>query len=352
MPDVSTTAAATAAPESDDIGAAVRAAYEKADTPATPAAEPAAAAPAKVETAPTTVSGDPAAAAMAASKEPETPAAPGTEPQLTPEQKELKARTDRIPVGWKAGAAAWHAQAPEVKQYVADTIRNASQKIEQQAPAVQFANAIGGLFQPYEGLLRARGANPVQTTEYLLNGYVQLLHGTPQQKYEIITNLCQEAGIDLASIQAGDVPKVDPELAALRQQVQHLSGTLQQQQYSAQTAEQAQLQSELQAFESDPAHEFFQQVRGPMGALLLSRQAKDLQDAYDQACWANPEIRNSLVNKRLAQETEKRKKEAEEAQRAAVSLKGAPTSISAAGLGDMDLRASLEHQFQAAGGRV
>lgn len=353
MPDVSTTAAATAAPEvQDDLGSTIRAAFDK-QTEAAPAPE---APVAKVAEAPAvTPAPDKAPEAKPVEKTPAEAAAAavqGTEPTLTPEQKEAKARTDQIPIGWKGGAAAWHAQAPEVKQYVADTIRNASMKIEQQAPAVKFANEVANVFRPHEGFLRAHNATPVAAAQYLMDGYVMLKTGSPAQRAQVIQNLAAEAGVDLASIQAGDVPKVDPEVQRLRDELQQVTSFLQNQQHTAKSAEEAQLASELQTFQNDPAHEHFETVRGDMGALMLSGQAKDLQDAYDKACWANPEIRSSLVNKQIAQESERRKKEAEAAQRAAVSITGAPTGAGPSNLGDMDLRQAIEHQMLAAGGRV
>lgn len=343
MPDTN------AAPAEDSIGADLRAAFEKHAEPAV-AAEAGAIAKPEVAAAPAAdkvVEKPVEAPAAEVKSDPTKPAAEAVAADQA--AAEARGRADRIPLGWKGGAAAWHAQSPDVKQYVADTIANASKKIEQQAPAVKFAQEVASVFRPHEGFLRTQGANAVQATQYLMDGYVTLMTGTPAQKYQVIQNLASQAGIDLASIQAGEAPKVDPEVAALREQVQRMAAHMQNQHQTAQGAEQAQLATELQTFESDPAHEHFQLVRGEMAALLMAGQAKDLQEAYDKACWARPEIRSSLVNKQIAQETEKRKKEAEQAQRAGVSITGAPSTGSGSpSLGDMSLRESLEHQFRTA----
>jgi hypothetical protein len=55
------------------------------------------------------------------------------------------------------------------------------------------------------------------------------------------------------------------------------------------------LQSMVTAFESDPKNRFVANVKPAMAVLLQNGMATDLQDAYDQACWANPEIR-ALIN--------------------------------------------------------
>lgn len=341
MPDTN-----AAAPADDSIGGLVRAAFEKQSQESTPAPE-AGAATSTAEAAPAEkVVEKPVAEAPADAKsDVKVDAATETQTPAT----DSKARTDRIPLGWKGGAAAWHAQSPEVKQYVADTIRNASQKIEQQAPAVKFASDIAGVFRPHEGFLRAQNANPVQAAQFLMDGYVTLRTGSAAQRVQILQNLAAEAGIDLGSIQAGETPKVDPELEALRREVTQLRNERTQEKQSAETATQASIASDLEAFASDPAHEHFETVRGQMAALLMSGQAKDLKDAYEKACWAHPDIRNSLVNKQLAQETEKRKKEAEKAKQAGASITGAPSTGSGnQSLGDMSLRQALEHQFASA----
>lgn len=342
MPDVNT-AAVTPAPESDDIGSAVRAAFEKHTEPAVAAEAPKADAPpvtAKpVET--PAVDGKPVEKAAEA---PKVDAPVVDTPALAPE---VKARLDRIPVGWKGGAANWHALAPEVKQYIYDRNGHIDRELQQAAPAKQFADAMSQVFRPHEGFLRAQGVNPVGAAQYLMDGYMTLMTGTAAQRQQVIQNLATQAGVDMGTIQAA--PQVDPEVADLKKQLHQVVAKLQHQEQTAHSAEEAQLHTELQEFEQAPGHEHYQMVRGQMGALLMAKQATGLQDAYDKACWAHPEIRASLMAQHEAQAAEKRKKEAEAAQRAAVSVPGAPTSTSAQSLGDMSLRQSLEHQFAVTG---
>lgn len=343
MPDVNTTAASTAAPETNDIASDVRAAFEKhteapvaaeSGTTPTPRVEASVDAKTAPDTKPTEASAD-------------TPvvAAP---PETTEVPAEVKARLDRIPVGWKGGAANWHALPVEAKQYIVDRNAGVDRELAQRAPAVGFYEAMSSVFRPHEGFLRAQGANPVQATQYLLDGYVTLMTGTPQQRQQVIRNLAQQAGLDLASVQ-GEAPQADPELEALRREIVQLRQNQQQQVQSAQSAEQQTLHAQIEAFKAQPGHEHFEKVQKHMASLLMSGAAQSLNDAYDTACWANPEVRASLMAQRDAQAAEKRKKEAEDAKRAAVSVPGAPAAPGGQNLGDMDLRQSLEHQFRVAG---
>lgn len=60
------------------------------------------------------------------------------------------------------------------------------------------------------------------------------------------------------------------------------------------------INSEIQQFEADPAHRYFPNVRVAMGRLIAiadqTGQDMSLQEAYDRACWADPEIRPHLIN--------------------------------------------------------
>ena len=53
---------------------------------------------------------------------------------------------------------------------------------------------------------------------------------------------------------------------------------------------QARATADVQAFAADPHHPYFQRVRGQMGDLLRSGRAHTLQEAYDLAVTANPDL--------------------------------------------------------------
>ncbi len=81
----------------------------------------------------------------------------------------------------------------------------------------------------------------------------------------------------------------------------------------------------IDTFGSDPKHPYFQDVKVHMGRLMSAGAAKDMQDAYDQATWANPVIRQQL----LQQQTEAADKDraaavAKAKQASAVNLNGSP----------------------------
>jgi len=117
-----------------------------------------------------------------------------------------------------------------------------------------------------------------------------------------------------------DIAHLMNEIAALRQSTnpEAIRNQLQEQ------MESANIKTEVDAFASNPKNNFLEQVKPLMASLLSSGQAKDLQEAYDKACWSDPTIRTSLL---AAQNTEldaKRKAEVRAKKQASVSINGSP----------------------------
>jgi hypothetical protein len=270
-------------------------------------------------------------------------------PEAAAQAAEQKLRTDRIPPGWKGGAAGWHALPPDAKTFIADRERQYNQGIQRYAEGAKFAGEMVAEFQPYEALLRSVGATPQMATRFLLDKYYTIKAGTAQQKAQLIAEMAADAGVDLSKIAQGEVPQVDPTVAQLQEQVRQLTGWIQGQHQSAQTAEQQSINSAIDTFAADPAHEHFETLRPIMARLLQAGQASDLKDAYEQASYLHPDVRASLLNQRQAQDAEKRKKQAEQSQAANVSLTGAPPAATVADAGDLSVRALVAKQFAKAG---
>lgn len=107
------------------------------------------------------------------------------------------------------------------------------------------------------------------------------------------------------------------EVVQLRNQVQSL---IQQQTQGAQT----QVMSEIDAFSRDPAHPYFNDVREHMGALMKAGKAANLQEAYDMATWAVPQVRKSLLEQQTQAAMQANAQKVQQARQAAGSLTGSP----------------------------
>lgn len=107
-----------------------------------------------------------------------------------------------------------------------------------------------------------------------------------------------------------------------------------------------QYESDIAAFSAVPANKFFANVRMDMAHLVQIGKATDLQQAYEAACWLNPEIRAIMLEETAAGRNKAAVNTAVRAQNAAKAVTGAPSNSHA---GDAPRRRdlSLEDEVRA-----
>jgi hypothetical protein len=100
----------------------------------------------------------------------------------------------------------------------------------------------------------------------------------------------------------------------------------------------------IKQFGSDPKNQFFENVRLDMTRLLQAGAAENLDDAYDKACWANPEIRNLLIKQQASPVIDPSAKvaAATQARAASKSITGSPVP----GAGNKGPSVSLEDEIR------
>lgn len=207
---------------------------------------------------------------------------------------------------------------------------------------------IKDVITPYMPIITAEGGNPISAVQSLLNTAYLLRTGTPEKKAELVRQIAQQYGVDLG--QAAQAPQVDPVLSSVQQELQQLKQFFTTQQQTQEQAQQQQLLQEIQAFAADPKHPHFEQVKSLMAPLLASGQAKDLQEAYDMACHANPSIRSTILQAQDAEKKAKQKAELEAKKKAAVSVTGSPGVTTPNASPNRDLRDELRANLAAARG--
>jgi hypothetical protein len=306
---------------------------KKEDEPA-PAASPTAQ-PAK----PDLAAPDPAKAA--APSAPEAPAAPTSAPAP--------------PNGWSAQAKAqWHALPADVQAAIQQREQDVAKFTSKTDDERAFGREMHRVVQPYLAQIQAEGGTPAGAVQSLLNTAYVLRNGTPQQKQQALKSVAAQFNIEFPG--AADAPQVPPEMQPLYQRIEQLEGSLQQRERDQQQATAAQIQSDIDTFAADPKHTHFQEVKAHMAALLKGGVAKDLQDAYDQACYARPDIRATLSAQQRAEEEQKRRAEekarADAARAKAVSITGGPGNAAQPAPTDRSLRDELQANFRAASGAV
>lgn len=209
---------------------------------------------------------------------------------------------------------------------------------------------------PYIAQMRAEGANPIQATQALYDTAYRLRTGTPQQKGQLLWETARQFGADMSQgmTQQAQAP-VHPLLQQTLQEVQSMKADMEKQQAFKKQQEDAGIQSQIETFKADPKNVHFEAVKAHMASLLSGGLAKDLQDAYDQAVYANPQTRASQLEALNRDSQEKRvadqKAKAEAAKKAGSSIKGSPGMAATRDpkVTQPDLRSELKAAFAAQG---
>lgn len=211
-----------------------------------------------------------------------------------------------------------------------------------------FAKEMQKTILPYMPLINMSQSTPAKAITELLN-YAQILQtGSPQSKGQLLHQLAQRWGADMRfTPQVAQQPQ--NQFSALQQELQRLrEQVVKQPELIKQQQEQANLQAVIEAFAADPKNIHYARVKPVMAALLSSGQAKDMQDAYDKACYAEPDIRSERLAADQKAVDAKRiadiKAKAEKARSASVSVKG---SSSMNGADNPKVKRSLREELRA-----
>jgi hypothetical protein len=115
-------------------------------------------------------------------------------------------------------------------------------------------------------------------------------------------------------------------------------------------SKQQQVQSQIDQFFSDPANRYADNVAEQMVKLIRTGEASNLKEAYDTACWMQPEVRAEILKEQRAAEAAQQaaatRKVTERARTAAKSINGGPATTTLPGTQTDDLRAQLEEAFR------
>lgn len=212
----------------------------------------------------------------------------------------------RAPVSWRPSAReVWKDLPPAAKEEVLKREREIQQGLEQASQARRFTEQFHQMVRPFEGIMKAEGArNPLEGVQSLLQTGAALSMGQQSVKAQTIANLIKHYGVDIETLDgilAGEQPqnteeaKIQQMLDQRLKPVQDLLGQVNQQRAQQSQGVQQQTQTEIQQFAADPKNEFFNDVRNDMADILemAARRGENmsLQDAYDRACYFNPEVR-------------------------------------------------------------
>lgn len=182
---------------------------------------------------------------------------------------------------------------------------------------------------PYLPMIRAEGGDPIAAVQALMQTAYNLRQSTPDQKEHLLIQLAQQYGINMQGVfnrlSGQQQQRVDPQVAHMQQQLSQLQQERTNFAQANEANEQAQINSTIDGFASNPKNVYFTNVKPEMAALLREGRAKDLQEAYEMACWARSDIRPLMLQQQDQQKTQAMRDKSQRARMAGVSISGSPT---------------------------
>lgn len=270
----------------------------------------------------------------------------------------------KAPASWKPSIREhWKGLPNDVKQEVLRREQDIQKGLQQASGYKKVAEEYLTTIKPFESVIRAQNATPSQAIGNLLQTATRLTLGTPTQKAQAIAEAIKEFSVDIETLDqvlAGEeLPNTqnDPLLQELDKRLQPMNDFMSQ----FQSAEKTQLQeiqdranAELSQFASE--HEFYNDVKEDMADLmeLAGNRGRSitLEQAYDQACLMNPDIKKVLDHRTSRLRNTPDPQELAKKKAAASSVKSQnPTGVSSAGSSG-SLRDSIAAAFEDDGGRI
>lgn len=245
---------------------------------------------------------------------------------------------------------------PEGQQIVLDrtSALNAefTRKTQEIAEKGRQADSIIKEFEPYRDTMARAGMDAPAGARYLLSMNAMYM----QDPVKYVLFVAQQSGIDLAQLvsaqtgldEDGDPIEVDPAIATLQTQIGDLTSVIQNLSTTSETSQQHTLDAALSTFqnarvEGSPdqlAHPHFEAVREKMAHFITTDPAlvrlcetdpaKAISQAYENAIWTSPELRETMIDSEkadLATETEqKRQAEVDAAKKSGRVVSSGPSA--------------------------
>jgi hypothetical protein len=266
----------------------------------------------------------PQAGQQPTTQQPQSPQTAGKPPEPTAATPQQQSKHPVPPPAWFKGAGKvdWNKMPDPVRAELSEFVGNLEAERAEVAPLKEMIDQARPLL--------VREAGSVQEGVRQLLAFHQLSIDKP---VDLALHILRARGIDLRALLSGQPQAQQPGIPQQQQQpdiasiiAQAVQRELQPLKAQIEQREDQQHHDTIQAFAADPAHPYFNDVRVQMGHLLKAGQATTLDEAYDQATWAHPVIRQTLLAKQAEDAANTRAAEVLKAQQASqASLTGSPT---------------------------
>lgn len=268
------------------------------------------------------------------------------------------------PHSWSAEAKArWADVPPDTQAYIAEREAQAHQAITRAGQQIKAYEPIARVLDTYRDTFEKNGLTPDDGIGRLL----EVERNLARDPVSAVKEIAKAYGVDLTTLtneqaapaQQAEQGQPDPQVATLKAELAQLKSELGKVGSYLTAQQRAQLASEEQVLarqiaEFAKGRDYFSDVRLRMGALMQADPNLSMEDAYDQATWADPNIRQRiLADQRKADEEkraeEARKKAADAKKSAAVNVKSSTSSGTTPKTMDDTLRDAARRLYPDAG---
>lgn len=232
-----------------------------------------------------------------------------------PSEKEQETASPSItaPNSWSAEMKAkFGSLPPEAQQYIAQRESEMHAAITQKGEQIKAFEPIRQTLDQHREVFAKNGVSEAEG----ISRFIAADRFLEQNPSAAIQWLAESYGVDLRQFSANpgstDQSPVPPrEVFELKQEINQLKSYLTAQQRQSHEAEQATVVKTVEDFAKDKPH--FEKVRKIMGSLMQAGEAADLNEAYEKATYAHPEVRQLILEDQRKATEAQRKAEQEKA---------------------------------------
>jgi hypothetical protein len=233
------------------------------------------------------------------------------------------------PPGWSAESKAAFATLPEhIKADLVKREKEVSDGFKKYSDTDKRYQEIEQVLAPARQAYQSAGVKSDAEAIRSLLGW-EASFRNPATRMQAFQNLARQYGISLNSPENPAPDAIPDQLRPVYDQLGPLSQTVNNLQRELQRSQEEKVSETLAAFSKDKPN--FDKVRVKMGQLMQAGAANDLEGAYQQAIWADPEIRAALIkeqtDKQIADNRKSQTQHSQTARQAAIS----PTTRSPVG---------------------
>ncbi len=224
------------------------------------------------------------------------------------------------PISWSAEQKAkWASLPPETQAYIAQRDKDSHEAISRAGQQIKAFEPVSKVIEQFAHVFQKNGLQPHDGIARML-AVNEMLESNPRAA---IAEIARAYGVDLSGQGEQNANPENQRIAELEARLAKTESHLTAQQRQQLNAENAALARDIADFAKDKPH--FEAVRKVMAGLMQSGAAETMQEAYDNAVYADPTIRQSLLADEQAKAEAKRK--AEEAERVKAAKKAAGVNV-------------------------